>query len=89
MIKKLETAIGFLNQPYIRGSIKAAASQNLSGEFVQPSVESGAIALNQITLDQNLAGDNLNPSAAVSYPIATLNWVFAYERGNGPDAEII
>ena len=89
VIKKREGAIGYLNQSYIRGSIKAAALQNLAGEFIQPSVEAGAIALNQITLDQNLAGENPNPTAAGAYPIATLTWVLAYERGNGPDAATI
>ncbi len=49
----------------------------------------GAIALNQITLDRNLAGENPNSSAAGAYPIATLTWMLAYERGNGPDAETI
>jgi phosphate transport system substrate-binding protein len=89
VIKKREGAIGYLNQSYIRSSIKAAALQNLAGGFVKPSVEAGAIALNQITLDQNLAGENPNPTAAGAYPIATLTWVLAYERGNGPDASTI
>ena len=89
VIKKREGAIGYLNQAYIRGSIKAAALQNLAGEFVKPSDEAGAIALNQITLDQNLAGENPNPSAASAYPIATLTRVLAYKRVNGPDAAII
>ena len=89
VIKKREGAIGYLNQSYIRGSIKAAALQNLAGGFVKPSVEAGAIALNQIRLDQNLAGENPNPTAAGAYPIATLTWVLAFERGNGPDASAI
>ena len=51
--------------------------------------EAGAIALNQITLDQNLVGENPNPSAAGGDPIAILTWVLAYERGNGSDAAMI
>ena len=47
----------------------------------------GPIALNQIKLDQNLAGENPNSSAAGAYPIAILTWMLPYERGNGPDAE--
>ena len=57
--------------------------QNKSGEFVKPSVEAGAIALNGITLDENLAGTNPNPEAKGAYPIATLTWILAYETGNG------
>ena len=89
VIKNQQGAIGYLNQSYIRGPIVAAKLQNESGEFLKPSVTSGEIALNQITLDQNLAGTNPNPSAKGAYPIATLTWVLAYEKGNGPDAQTI
>ena len=82
-------AIGYLNQSYIKGNVKAAALQNKSGEFLQPSVEAGAKALNGIELDEHLAGSNPNPEAAGAYPIATLTWVLAYERGNGPDVATI
>ena len=86
VIKNQEGAVGYLNQSYIRGPIAAARLQNLAGEFVKPTVEAGAIALNQITLDQNLAGENANPTAKGAYPISTLTWVLAYQKGNGPDA---
>ena len=76
-------AIGYLNQSYIKGEVVAAALQNKNGEFVKPSVEAGAIALNGIQLDENLAGTNPNPEAKGAYPIATLTWVLAYETGNG------
>ena len=89
LIKKREGAIGYLNQSYIRGVIKAARLQNLAGEFLKPSVESGSIALNQIHLDGNLAGSNPNPTAEGAYPIATLTWVLAYEKANGPEASTI
>ena len=89
LIKKREGAIGYLNQSYIRGVIKAARLQNLAGEFLKPSVESGSIALNQIHLDGNLAGSNPNPTAEGAYPIATLTWVQAYEKANGPEASTI
>ena len=42
----------------------------------------GAIALNGITLDKNLAGNYPNPIAKGAYPIATLIWILAYETGN-------
>ena len=76
-------AIGYVNQSYIKGEVVAAALQNKNGEFVKPSVEAGAIALNGIQLDENLAGTNPNPEAKGAYPIATLTWVLAYETGNG------
>ena len=82
-------SIGYLNQSYIKDEIQAAALQNKNGEFVKPSVEAGAIALNGITLDENLAGTDPNPEAKGAYPIATLTWVLAYETGNGKKTEAV
>jgi len=83
VIRNTPGAIGYVNQSYVKGEVVAAALQNKSGEFIKPSVESGAIALNGITLDENLAGVNPNPEAKGAYPIATLTWILAYETGNG------
>ena len=88
-IKNTPGSIGYVNQSYIKGEVVAAALQNKSGEFVKPSVEAGAIALNGITLDENLAGTDPNPEAEGAYPIATLTWVLAYETGNGKKTEAI
>ena len=82
-------SIGYVNQSYIKGEVRAAALQNKNGEFITPSVESGSLALNGITLDENLAGTNPNPSAEGAYPIATLTWVLAYETGNGRKTEAV
>ena len=78
-----------MNQSYIKGNVKAAALQNLSGEFLKPSGEAGAKALNGITLDENLAGKNPNPTAKGAYPIASLTWILAYEEGNGRNTKAI
>ncbi len=82
-------AIGYVNQSYIKGNVKAAAVQNKSGEFLKPSVEAGAKALNGIELDEHLAGKNPNPTAKGAYPIATLTWVLAYKTGNGEKAKVV
>ena len=82
-------AIGYVNQSYIKGNVKAAALQNLSGEYVKPTVEAGAKALNGINLDENLAGKNPNPKAKGAYPIASLTWILAYEEGNGRNTKAI
>ena len=82
-------SIGYVNQSYIKGEVVAAALQNKNGEFVKPSVEAGAKALNGIQLDENLAGTDPNPEAKGAYPIATLTWVLAYETGNGKKTEAV
>ena len=88
-IKNTPGSIGYVNQSYIKGEVVAAALQNKSGEFVKPSVEAGAITLNAIVLDENLAGVNPNPTAKGAYPIATLTWILAYETGNGRKIDAI
>ena len=89
LIQNRVGAIGYVNQSYIRGAVKAAALQNKSGQFLKPSVNSGATALNGIKLDSNLAGTNPNPSAKGAYPIATLTWVLAYKSGNGSNTQAL
>ncbi|WP_036919726.1 MULTISPECIES: phosphate ABC transporter substrate-binding protein PstS [unclassified Prochlorococcus] len=89
LIRKTPGAIGYVNQSYVTGAIKAAALQNLSGEYIKPSKDTGAIALNGITLDRNLAGTNPNPTARGAYPISTLTWILAYETGNGSKTKAI
>jgi len=88
-IRTTPGSIGYVNQSYVKGEIKPAALENKWGDFVTPSVESGALALNGITLDENLAGTDPNPEAEGAYPIATLTWILAYETGNGGKTEAI
>lgn len=89
VISNTPGAIGYLNQAYVKGAIKAAALQNRSGAFVKPGLASGRAALAGIDLDANLAGENPNPAGATSYPISTLTWILAYEKGNGLKAGAI
>ena len=89
IIRNTPGAIGYVNQSYIKGNIKSAALQNMYGEFIKPTTDAGSIALNDIKLDKNLAGNNPNPKAKGAYPIATLSWILAYESGNGRNTEAI
>jgi phosphate transport system substrate-binding protein len=82
-------SIGYVNQAYVKGKLKAAALQNRAGRFVMPTRASGAAALNNIKLDGNLAGENPNPAGANSYPISTLTWILAYRSGNGAKTQSI
>jgi phosphate transport system substrate-binding protein len=42
-----------------------------------------------VRLDSNLAGEDPNPQGADSYPISTLTWILAYQKGNGEKAGTI
>ena len=83
-VKTTPGSIGYVNTGFVKANkLQAAAIQNKAGQFVLPTAKSGAIALNSITLDSNLAGENPNPSASGAYPISTLTWILAYKTGNG------
>ena len=89
VIKNTPGSIGYVNQSYIDDVVKPAALENKWGDFVKPSVDAGAKALNGIELDENLAGTNPNPEVEGAYPIATLTWILAYETGNGKNTDAI
>jgi len=82
-------SIGYLNQAFVKAPLRAAALQNKAGKFVKPGLKSGAAALNSISLDSDLAGEQPNPAGAESYPISTLTWILAYRNGNGDKADEI
>jgi phosphate transport system substrate-binding protein len=89
-IKNTPGSIGYVNAGFVRSNnLQVAAIQNKADKFVLPSATSGAAALNGITLDSNLAGENPNPSASGAYPISTLTWILAYKNGNGAKADDI
>ena len=89
LISSTPGAIGYVNQSFVKGAIKAAAVQNKAGQFVLPSFKSGQAALSGITVDADLAGGNPNPSASGAYPIATLTYLLVYRTGNGSKTDAI
>jgi phosphate transport system substrate-binding protein len=82
-------SIGYVNQAFVKGPLKAAALQNRSGAFVRPGLKGGQTALGNIKLNGMLAGEDANPAGAGSYPISTLTWILAYQNGNGAKAPTI
>ena len=89
-IKQTPGGIGYVNTGFVRpNKLQAAVLQNKAGKFVGPSAVTGAAALNGITLDANLAGENPNPAGAQAYPISSLTWILAYKTGNGANAPAV
>jgi phosphate transport system substrate-binding protein len=78
-------SIGYVNQAYVRGNIKAAALQNKEGNFVIADEASGAAALNGVVLDERLGGEDCNPAGADSFPIVAFTWILAYQGGYGAE----
>jgi phosphate transport system substrate-binding protein len=89
VIQQTPGSIGYLNQSYVRGVIKAAAVQNKARQFVKPTAVSGAAGLDNIKLDAMNAGEDPNPAGAKSYPIVTLTWILAYKTGNEDKTQAI
>ena len=89
LISSTPGAIGYVNQSFVKGAIKAAAVQNKAGQFVLPGFKSGQAALSGITVDADLAGGNPNPSASGAYPIATLTYLLVYRTGNGSKTDAL
>ena len=84
IIKNTPGSLGYVSYSFVKSqNLQVAQIQNKAGKFVSPGATSGSAALNQITLDSNLAGDDPNPVGAGSYPISTLTWILAYKNGNG------
>jgi phosphate transport system substrate-binding protein len=78
-------SIGYVNQAYVRGPIKAAALQNKEGNFVMADANSGAAGLNAVVLDERLGGEDCNPAGADSFPIVAFTWILAYQGGYGAE----
>ncbi len=74
-IKQTPGALGYVNQSYIRGTIKEAWIQNKEGNFVKATAETSGSGLAQIQLDDKLRGANPNPDGENSYPIVSLTWI--------------
>ena len=74
-IKQTPNSIGYVNQSYIRGTIKEAWIQNKAGNFVKATAETSGSGLAQIQLDDKLRGANPNPEGENSYPIVSLTWM--------------
>ena len=76
-IKQTPGALGYVNQAYIKGTIKEAWIQNKAGNFVKATAETSGSGLGQIQLDDKLRGADPNPSGENSYPIVSLTWMLA------------
>tara|TARA_B100000214_G_scaffold358151_1_gene318407 strand:- start:1231 stop:2211 length:981 start_codon:yes stop_codon:yes gene_type:complete len=82
-IKNIPGSIGYLSSSYLNKNIQTAAIENLSGEFLKPTIESGSIALKDLDIKNKLAQINPNPKEKGAYPISTLTWIWVYKKGYG------
>lgn len=76
LIKQTPGAIGYVEYGYaVNNKLTMASLQNKSGNFVAPSIESGAATLASVALPANFRAFITDPEGAGDYPIATFTWL--------------
>jgi phosphate transport system substrate-binding protein len=76
LIKQTPGAIGYVEFGYAENNkLTMAALQNKSGNFIAPTIESGAATLASVKLPENLRAFITDPEGANDYPIATFTWL--------------
>ena len=88
-IKNTPGSIGYLSSAYINEGIQTAAIENLSGEFLLPSIKNGSIAVKNLVIKNQLPVINPNPKEKGAYPISTLTWIWVYQNGYGEKLDYI
>jgi phosphate transport system substrate-binding protein len=76
LIKQTPGSIGYVEYGYAANNkLNMASLQNKSGNFITPSIESGAATLASVSLPSNLRAFILDPRGANDYPIVTFTWL--------------
>jgi phosphate transport system substrate-binding protein len=76
LIKQTPGAIGYVEYGYAANNkLTMASLQNKSGNFVAPTIESGASTLASVNLPANFRAFITDPEGANDYPIATFTWL--------------
>jgi phosphate transport system substrate-binding protein len=76
LIKQTPGAIGYVEYGYAANNkLTMATLQNKAGNFVAPSIESGAATLASVALPSNFRAFITDPEGANDYPIATFTWL--------------
>jgi len=81
LIQKEPGSIGYVSYGHAEKSkLPMAWLQNKSGEYVQPSLESGQAALNSAPPPENLRRWVPDPEGKDSYPIVTYTWLLVHKH---------
>ena len=76
LIKSTPGAIGYVEFGYaVHNNLAMVTLQNKAGNFIIPTIESGAATLASVILPENLRAFITDPEGANDYPIATFTWM--------------
>lgn len=80
-VQQTQGAIGYLEYGYAsQNKIPVAALENNAGNYILPSAETAASALESITLPENLIAFEPDPEGEQAYPIVTYTWLLVYDQ---------
>ncbi|HET6898444.1 MAG TPA: phosphate ABC transporter substrate-binding protein PstS [Vicinamibacteria bacterium] len=80
-LKTTPGAIGYIEYGYAKSQgLPMAVLENKSGEFVEPTTQSGQAALASATLPDDLIVWASDPEAKDAYPIVTYTWLILYKQ---------
>jgi phosphate transport system substrate-binding protein len=84
-VQQTQGAIGYVEYVYAKQSnLNMATLENKAGQFVDPSPESAARALQGQTIPQNFALEIPDPPEQQAYPIVGLTWLLLYNQYDNP-----
>jgi len=76
LIKQTPGSIGYVEFGYAeKNKLTMASLQNKAGNFIAPTLESGAATLASVNLPENLRAFITDPEGANDYPLATFTWL--------------
>lgn len=85
-IKQTPGSIGYVEFGYaVNNKLPMASLQNKAGNFIAPSIESGAATLASVNLPANLRAFITDPEGANDYPIATFTWLLVKKQYTSPE----
>ncbi len=89
LISQTPGSIGYLEYGFAtKSNLSIASLENKAGKFITPSSESGAAALSQVELPDNLRVFVTDPPGDDSYPIVTYTWMMLYKKYDDPNKAI-
>lgn len=84
-IQQAEGTIGYVEYSFAQQlGLSTAALENRAGNYIQPSLEATANALDNLTLPDNLRAFVTDPEGEEAYPIVTYTWLLAYKTYDDP-----
>ncbi|NJR61677.1 MAG: phosphate ABC transporter substrate-binding protein PstS [Cyanobacteria bacterium CRU_2_1] len=84
-IQQAEGTIGYVEYAYAKQlDMAAAALENKTGQFVEPTNETAEAAIASLKLSDNLEGSVPDPEGDNAYPIVTYSWLLAYQQYDDP-----